>query len=452
MPFDARFNHLFRMAAKKPISVFTQGDHTGEKPTGAKDPRTGQQWTLSSTLHAKVKGGFCSGASLDWLRKVLQSEKKAVTHLKPSRVIRMAETHDRQRELLKRTVPAVVAMRKEATALESRATSLVETSENARDAFKKDMVKWIEANGGTWVGAQPQPVGPAEVITLFNEKMEQLNAMTAALSTTIETHNTLFEQAGALRERANLELDKNSTEERRAALWDEIAKELGTDAGKKRKFSGIVPVASRSREKWATFKDYLVATLSAPGFSTGRGMLLTLALEPKPGHAIALHRESSTSTLLFDANLGIYKFENFQLLVHALVILVELGYVGRDDDGKVTALGNEHGWQIFCRTESVLPARGTDCLATAAEAMLAYDSARETIDFSGQLAQELMQETLREAKRLSDAYKAKETRQNQEAWVAAHNEATLAVSVASGDTTLARTLYPGFTGREITIT
>ena len=140
MPFDARFNQLFRMAAKKPISEFLQAMHTGEKAEAVKDPRTGQSWTLSSTLHTKVKGGFCLGASLDWLRKVLQSEKKAVTHVKLSRVTRMAETHDRQRELLKRTAPGVLAMRKEAGALESRAASL-QTSTNARDAFQKDVVK-----------------------------------------------------------------------------------------------------------------------------------------------------------------------------------------------------------------------------------------------------------------------------------------------------------------------
>ncbi len=215
MPFDTRFNHFFRMAAKKPISVFTQGDHGGEEPTGVKDPRTGRQWTLPSTLHAKVKGGFCMGASLDWLRKVLQSEKKLVTHLKPSRVIRMAETHDRERELLKRTAPSVVAARKEATALASKAKSLVGTSKSAHDAFEKDVVKWIEDNGGTWNGGEPTIRGTAEVLALFNQKMEQLNAMTEALNATIGTHNTLMDEADALRQRANLEvgekLDRRKT-------------------------------------------------------------------------------------------------------------------------------------------------------------------------------------------------------------------------------------------------
>ncbi|MGH7469688.1 MAG: hypothetical protein ACRENP_17195, partial [Longimicrobiales bacterium] len=131
MPFDARFNQLFRMAAKKPISEFKQGVHTGKAPEAVKDPRTGQSWQLTPELYTKVKGGFCLGASLDWLRKVLQSEKKAVTHVKLSRVTRMAETHDRQRELLKRAAPSVVAMRKDAAGLESRAQSLVQPAEDA---------------------------------------------------------------------------------------------------------------------------------------------------------------------------------------------------------------------------------------------------------------------------------------------------------------------------------
>jgi hypothetical protein len=455
MPFDARFNHLFRMAAKKPISEFLQGAHTGKAPEGVKDPRTGKSWTLSSTLHAKVKGGFCLGASLDWLRKVLQSEKKAVTHLKLSRVTRMAETHDRQRDLLKQTPwtpPSVAAIRREAGALESRAESLVQTSTSARDAFQRDVMRWVEANGGTWNGGQPRIRGTAQVINMFNEKMGQLNAMTDALETTIHTHNTLLDQADALRAQANLEVQKSTTAQKRAALWDMIANELGTDAGKKRKFSGIFPVASGAETKWATFKDYLVAILSAPAFTPGRGMLLSLKFKPEPGHAIALHRESSTSTLLFDANLGIYKFQDLKLLVHAMVILVELGYIGREDDGSVTELGDDHGWQIFCRTDSVLPAEGEEGLATAAEVMLAYDSARDTIEFSAQIARELMHDSLREAKRLSDVYKATQTSANHAAWVAAHNEATVAVAAASGDTNVAKTLYPEFTGRERTIT
>jgi len=152
---------------------------------------------------------------------------------------------------------------------------------------------------------------------------------------------------------------------------------------------------------------------SAVGATTraGRGLLLSLSLEPAPGHAIALYRESSTTTLLFDANLGVYKFESLALLVHGLVILTEVGYVGRDSDGKATALGDEHSWQVFCKTDGVLPvlAGAEGGLATGAEIMLAYDAARETIDFSIEMAQELMEQTLREARQLSDAYNANKT-------------------------------------------
>ena len=450
MPFDAQFNKLFRMAAKKPIAEFQQAVHTGKELKTVTDPRTKESWSLTAELHKNVTGGFCMGASLDWLRKVLQNEKRGVTHLKRSRVTRMAQTHDKQRDVMKRTAPSVAAKREQATGLESEAKSAAETSTRARDEFEKDVKQWIEANGGSWNEGNPRMRGTPDVLKMFDEKWDLLEAMRAAV---FKRHNELIEQAGELREQANVEVMKISSAEKRAELWDAIAKELDADSGKTRKFSGICPVASCGMMKWASFKDYLVAALSAPGFRPGRGLLLSLSLEPAPGHAIALYRESSTTTLLFDANLGVYKFESLALLVHGLVILTEVGYVGRDSDGKVTALGDEHSWQVFCKTDGVLPvlAGAEGGLATGAEIMLAYDAARETIDFSIEMAQELMEQTLREARQLSDAYNANKTPTAQKAWVAAHNESVKTVLFARGDSNQAKTLYPAWSAEEITI-
>ena len=451
MPFDARFNHLFRMAARKPISEFKQSAHVGKEPEAVHDPGTGKTWKMSSELHAKVVGGFCLGASLDWLRKVLQNQNKAVAHVKMSRVTRMAQTHDRLDDLMKRDMPLVAAMRKKSDEMRSTAAGVVQSARSAHAAFQADVAKWIEANGGSWNDGDASISGSPQVLAMFSEKMAQLDDMTEAINKKITSQKEVSGQANALWDEANQLVMSSSSAERRADLWDVIANELGTDGGKKRKYSGILPLASGPKEKYATFKDYLVAMLSAQGFSAGRGMLLSLSLVPGPGHAIALHRESATKTILFDANLGVFKFEDVSLLVHALVILAELGYAGRDPDGKVTTLGNDHGWQIFCKTESVLPARGEERIATAEDAMRAYDSARDTIEFSAEIARELMMDSLREAKRMAGIYEADKTPENQRAWVAAHNEANRAVSLASGDRNMARTMYPGFTGEGITL-
>ena len=81
----------------KPISEFIQGDHTGDAPKAVIDEKNPKQmWKMPAQTHALVKGGFCHGASLDWLRKVIQREDAArytITHRKWSRVSRMADTH-----------------------------------------------------------------------------------------------------------------------------------------------------------------------------------------------------------------------------------------------------------------------------------------------------------------------------------------------------------------------
>jgi len=55
------------------------------------------------------------------------------------------------------------------------------------------------------------------------------------------------------------------------------------------------------------------------------------------------------------------------------------------------------------------------------------------------------------ANQLSEVYKAKAGRENQKAWVDAHNEATKPVLFARGDINQAKTLYPDWTGEEIRI-
>jgi hypothetical protein len=54
-------------------SVFTQAEHAGKERKYVVDPKQPkQQWALPESLHKQIVGGFCTGASLDWLRKVLQ--------------------------------------------------------------------------------------------------------------------------------------------------------------------------------------------------------------------------------------------------------------------------------------------------------------------------------------------------------------------------------------------
>src|SRR5215831_18908653 len=147
MPIDAYFRGLFEMVAK-PISEFKQGDHTGKAPravTDEKNPR--MTWTMPAGLHTLVKGGFCKGASLDWLRKVIQRDdpaRYAITHRKWSRVSRMANTHVQQRALRSGFVDNLNAKADAgvAAAMQSQTAALAQA--------KRLLVDWAEASGCTY--------------------------------------------------------------------------------------------------------------------------------------------------------------------------------------------------------------------------------------------------------------------------------------------------------------
>src|SRR5262249_46344123 len=119
--------------------------------------------------------------------------------------------------------------------------------------------------------------------------------------------------------------------DRAAIAWSEIAGQLGTDAGKKRKFTGIVPAAAGGGgTTYSDLRTFITEVVSAPSFIPGRGLLIGFDFIPPPGHAIALHRESDESFVLFDPNLGIYRCRGAARLVTALVVLVEECYLTPD--------------------------------------------------------------------------------------------------------------------------
>jgi len=454
MPFDAYFNSLFKMAAKKPISVFKQGVHTGDAPQSVTDPKRRQTWQMPAELHAKVTGGFCLGASLDWLRKVVQREdNKGVDHFKQSRVLRMARSYVKAGavDVSVQTAP----LRSQANALRNQAAQVVTGPEQAKKQLKEDVDAWIRANGGTFnADGTIAMQGSAEVIALFKSKMAELRAVQTTLNDAIDRHNALLEEAKALEKSASNLVDEwnnGSSGSRRAMIWNELAAGLDSDAGKTRRYSGITPVASSARENYATLRDFLVPALSAPAFAPGRGMLVSISLVPPPGHAIALHRDGPDSILLFDPNLGVYKFKELSLLVLGLIVLIDLGYAGKDPDGKVTALGSDHSWQVFAKSDRFLPSAPPHGWASAEDVRRAYDSAMETIEMSAEFAKETLEGSLREAQRLHAEYDKAKTPDAQKAWVDAHNEATLAFNQARGsDIGDAKRVYPRFTGRGIT--
>lgn len=450
MPFDGFFESVYRMAAKRPLSEFRQGVHLGDVAQSVTEKRNslknrgGQTWQLPPETRAQVKGGFCMGASLEWLRKVLQREdSKLVDHTKQSRVMRMTSTHLRNKsikmsEMFERRLEPDRAkindLRQQQSDLQERIRSLdLDTKQAASKALESDFHAWIKRVGGTVVDGCAQLAGSPEVLAEFSARAEAVRQLKAQLRQDIAVNNELCDriklligQADSVRGRAEAQIaafDAMSNFEARAELWNDVAAHLDAGSTRKRKFSGIVPVASSKVATFATARDFVVSALSAPEFAPGRGMIFSMDLVPEPGHAIALHRDSRDVVLLFDPNLGIYRFSDLKLLALGLIVLMELGYAGKDSNGKVTELGSKHGWQIYARNEALMPVAGANGFASAEDVRLALDAAVEVIATAKEMADSLLETTLAEAQRLYAIDQKVHTPQSQADWVEAHNEA-----------------------------
>jgi hypothetical protein len=421
MPIDDYFRGLFGMVAK-PISEFMQGDLTGEAPGGVvdeEDPK--MRWKLPPEMHALVKGGFCHGASLDWLRKVIQRDDPAryvITHRKWSRVSRMVNTHVENKALRAGSADRV----------DARAAAAVGTATSARDAAvaraKALLIEWAEGNGCTFeesadgmtIRNAPTPEIRAMIKSKFNEHDEmvlkahaQLNQSVAAADATVQRWNTA------------------TPGERMEMSWSDIARQLGTDTGKKRTFSGITPAAGSSSGTYADLRSFVNDAVSAPAFIPGRGILISLSFVPEPGHSIAAHKESAESYVLFDPNLGIYRCKGLARFVTALVVLVEECYLTAAPGKAGTALGSTHSWHVFCRTGDLIPGNAQVNSEGLDDARIAFDGAGNARDSYAETTRFVAAEALEEAERLRAAYKAAKGPATQTRWVDAHNEAVRAV-------------------------
>ena len=307
----------------KPISEFKQADLTGDAPKGVideKNPR--QMWKLPAQTHALVKGGFCHGASLDWLRKVIQREDAArytITHRKWSRVSRMADTHV-QEKVAKAAARAAVGTRADA---EIAAATDARTA--ALEQAKRLLIDWAEGNGCTVAldangGIRSIMPPTAEVGAMIDAKFAEYDEMKK------QARARASEKFAASNAKIKA-LNEATLGQEVGILWSDIARQLGTDAGKTRTFSGLIPAAGSASSNYADLKSFLIEAVAAPAFIPGRGILLSFDFVPEPGHTIAAHRESADNYVLFDPNLGVFRCRSLEKFVIALVVLIEECYL-----------------------------------------------------------------------------------------------------------------------------
>ena len=446
MPIDGYFRGLFQMVAR-PISEFLQGDHTGDAPKAVTDEKNPMMaWKMPSQTHALVKGGFCHGASLDWLRKVIQREDAArytITHRKWSRVSRMADTHVQEK-----------AARASATAaISTRADAEIAAATEARTAAleqaKRLLIEWAEGNGcavtvdatGTIRSVRaPTPEIDAMIGAKFDEYDEMKKQARARASERFAASNAPIKA-----------WNESTPGQQLGILWSDIARQLGTDAGKTRQFTGIVPAAGSSSSAYADLRTFVIDAVAAPAFIPGRGILVSFDFVPAPGHTIAAHRESADNYVLFDPNLGVFRCKSLEKFVIALVVLIEECYLVPAPKETKTSLGSSHYWHVFCRTGGLVPGTATTNTAGVDEARLGYDGAAAARESYAATTRFVAEDALTEAQRLQAEYKKAKGPATQRAWVDAHNEAVVATRRSRMTLAEAKRAYSEYDATTITL-
>ena len=485
MPFDERFQSLFKLTAKTPISVFTQTMHSGESPKPVNDPKQANKaWQLDQKTYTQIKGGFCVGASLDWLRKVVQSDYRVdmpdyaqrgiaagteqnyhkVDHLKQSRVTRMTGVHQQHNAGLKDTFTEAKLnpLHEKHAALTASSNDVIPALSQAKAKLWDDFMAWVVANGGTRKGTTYDFMpSNGQILEMHNEKAEQYQEACKKLKEAADAerakiHGEIQTAADSL---SSLAAAWNSTSNsgKREQIWKEFTGKLDKGLAKKRRFSGTVPVASSGASTFRNLAEFLNDALSSQHFSKGRGMLLEFTFNPPPGHAVALHRDANGIIFLFDPNLGVYMFKEPSLLMRALVVLINLGYLNDRPGSAICGLGTGHTWQIFGRANDVAERKGG--ILSPEQSVREFEDAIEMIRWADQVRAEIAAEqkveleaALKAANQLYLRFDGSKTPENQRTWVEAHNEATRVFREISGASLQqAQAAYQRFTGNTITI-
>jgi hypothetical protein len=312
--------------------------------------------------------------------------------------------------------------------VDARAQTAVATATSGRDAAiaraKTLLIDWAEGNGCTFeetakgmtIRNAPTPEIRAMIDSKFDEFDEMVRQAHAQLNQKVAAADATVKRWNEATRGESMQLS-----------WSDIARQLGTDSGKRRTFSGITPAAGSAASTYADLRSFVTEAVSAPAFIPGRGMLISLSFVPEPGHSIAAHKESAESYVLFDPNLGIYRCKGLARLVTALVVLVEECYLTAEPGKPVTKLGSDHAWHVFCRTGDLVPGTATVNADGLDDARIAFDGAGTARDSYADTTRFVAEGALEEAQSLRSAYKAAKGSATQRRWIDAHNEAVVAV-------------------------
>ena len=248
MPIDAYFRGLFQMVAK-PISEFKQADLTGDAPKGVIDEKNPRHDVEAAGPDARAG----QGRLLPWRVARLAAQGHS------ARGRRTVHDHASQSGPACREWPIRTSRRKspepQARACRrhswrTRRSRLPPTPGPQRfEQAKRLLIDWAEgngctvaldANGGIRSIMLPRRRVGAMIDAKFAEYDEMKKQARARASEKFAASNAKIKA-----------LNEATLGQEVGILWSDIARQLGTDAGKTRTFSGLIPAAGSASSTYA---------------------------------------------------------------------------------------------------------------------------------------------------------------------------------------------------------
>jgi hypothetical protein len=282
-----------------------------------------------------VDEGFCRGACMDWIRRIVQGGHQSYGDArKQTQTLRMGRIQ--------------LAVEKPDLIADSPVKTVM--------SWLNGKAAWLDSKGPDKDKPETQvPTSVWEVLKRMTEKLPDPNSrkLTRAqcediynIATTLSAgQKTTLNQGHELWKNVAPVMDQAMNEERKK--WNEEGQSKYGKAQSSRPFSNLEVLATAPRVQYKSGADAIDQLLAVEEFqSTNTCLLAGFGMtDPKSkegGHAVAVHRQNTGSFLLFDPKYGVYKYTSVDGLKNTLKFLF-------DNDYKVDGLGpiyGEDGWKL----------------------------------------------------------------------------------------------------------
>jgi hypothetical protein len=281
--------------------------------------------------------GFCKGASIDWLRRVL---------------LRFAKL-----EPAKKQPPPDAAVKADLEAFQQRMNEIrkLPNGDQKQCRVKRMADTWAVA---TEAESQAYETSIRKIEADYKRKIVDLGGKVTEYPdgrfdiAYPRDKEPEVKKAKEIREGLKKQLRSYLDEKgkRLPGAWKDVSAKLDAQYPKKtRKFGQLTILASRGKtfKGYKDFKRFVSESLYLKVFEAETGLLLTFTLDKRASandawkhdgdaHSIAVHYQGPCIWAMFDPNVGVYTFNDRAKLVRAVLALIDIGY--RDDTSQPSVL------------------------------------------------------------------------------------------------------------------